>query len=163
MKATPVIKRQAARVLLFDDQERLLLLFDPDPVDGSYWYPPGGRIEAGESPEQAARRELIEEVGANVVDIGPVVLRRRARFTWHGQRLDQDEWHLLGRLRGPVVLQSRPDDNEAAAVAAHRWWSLPELRASDDRFFPEGLADLVERLLGPSEASAQAPDAGSGG
>jgi len=30
----------------------------PDPVDGSYWYPPGGRIEAGESPERAARREL---------------------------------------------------------------------------------------------------------
>jgi 8-oxo-dGTP pyrophosphatase MutT (NUDIX family) len=159
MKATPVIKRQAARVLLFDDQERLLLLFDPDPVDGSYWYPPGGRIEAGESPEQAARRELIEEVGIDAVDIGPVVLRRHARFTYHGQRLDQDEWHLLGHLRGPAVLRSRPGDNEAAAVAAHRWWSLPELRASGERFFPEGLADLVESLLVPSEAVAQDPDA----
>lgn len=163
MSATPVINRQAARVLLFDDQERLLLLYDPDPVDGSYWYPPGGRIEAGESPEQAARRELIEEIGADAVDIGPVVLRRRARFTWHGRLLDQDEWHLLGRLRGPVILQSRPRDNEAAAVAAHRWWSLSELRASGERFFPEGLADLVERLLVPSEAAAKSPDAGSGG
>jgi 8-oxo-dGTP pyrophosphatase MutT (NUDIX family) len=147
MKATPAVKRAAARVLLFDDQERLLLLFDPDPVDGSYWYPPGGRIEAGESPEQAARRELIEEIGADAVDIGPVVLRRRARFTYRGQDLDQDEWHLLGRLRGRAVLQARPDDNEAAAVAAHRWWSLAELRTSGERFFPDGLADLVERLL----------------
>ncbi len=160
MKAIPVIKRPVARVLLFDDRGRLLLLFDPDPVDGSYWYPPGGRIEAGESPEQAACRELIEEVGTDAVDIGPVVLRRRARFTYRGQRLDQDEWHLLGHLRGPAVLQSRPGDNEAAAVAAHRWWSLSELRASGERFFPEGLADLVERLLEPSETGAQGPDAG---
>src|ERR1035437_8899725 len=160
MKAIPVIKRRAARGLLFDDQERFLLLFEPAPVDGSYWYPPGGRIEAGESPEQAARRELIEEVGADAVDIGPVVLRRRARFTWHGQRLDQDEWHLLGHLRRPAVLQSPPGANEPAAGAAHRWWSLPELRASGERFFPEGLADLVERLLAPSETGAQGPDAG---
>jgi 8-oxo-dGTP pyrophosphatase MutT (NUDIX family) len=163
MRATPVIKRQAARVLLFDEQERLLLLFDPDPVDGLYWYPPGGRIEPGESPEQAARRELIEEVGVDAVDIGPVVLRRRARFTWHGKRLDQDEWHLLGRIQGPVALESRPGDNETAAVVAHRWWSLSELRASHDRFFPEGLADLVEHLLGPSEPVAHSPGGTSGG
>lgn len=149
MRSTPVIKREAARVLLFDDQERLLLLFDPDPVDGSYWYPPGGRIEPGESAEQAACRELMEEIGTAAVEIGPVVLRRRARFTYHAQRLDQDEWHLLGRLRGPAVLRARPGDNEAAAVAAHRWWSLAELRASGDRFFPEGLVELVERLLVP--------------
>jgi 8-oxo-dGTP pyrophosphatase MutT (NUDIX family) len=147
--ATRATKRAVARVLLFDNQERVLLLFDPDPVDGCCWYPPGGRIEAGESPEQAARRELAEEVGADAVDIGPVVVRRRARFTYHGQRLDQDEWHLLGRLRGPVVPESRPGDNEAAAVAAHRWWSLAELRASCERFFPEGLADVVEGLLKP--------------
>ena len=163
MKAAPVIKRAAARVLLFDDQERLLLLFDPDPVDGLYWYPPGGRVETGETPEQAARRELMEELGVEAVDIGPVVLRRRARFTWHGQNLDQDEWHLRGRVRGPVVLQGRPGDNEAEAVAAHRWWSLAELRASGERFFPEGLADLVERLLKPDETCAQDPDPGSGG
>jgi hypothetical protein len=33
-----------------------------------------------------------------------------------------------------------------AAVAAHRWWSLSDLRTSTERFFPDGLVDIVERL-----------------
>ncbi len=41
---------------------------------------------------------------------------------------------------------TRTNDNEAAAVAAHRWWSLPDLRNSTDRFFPEGLVEIFERL-----------------
>lgn len=45
-----------------------------------------------------------------------------------------------------MVGPSRAGDGEAAAVAAHRWWSLSDLRASRERFFPEGLAKIVERL-----------------
>jgi len=78
MKTAPRTKRSVARVLLFDERGRLLLLFDPDPEQGGYWYPPGGRIEPGESPEEAARRELIEELGLDVPNLGPVLLRRRA-------------------------------------------------------------------------------------
>lgn len=148
MKNSEGIQRPVARVLLFDEQERLLLLFDPDPDPewGAYWYPPGGRIESGEEPEAAARRELVEELGLHLVDLGPVILRRRARFTYRGKDFDQDEWHFLGRVREPAVVASRPGDNETAAVTAHRWWSLAELRDSSDRFFPDGLVEIVERL-----------------
>lgn len=140
------IERPVARVLLFDELDRVLLLFDPDPEWGGYWYPPGGRIEPGESPEEAARRELAEEIGLDVPDLGPVVLRRRARFVHGGRQLDQDEWHLLGRVPSPVIGSARAGDSEAAAVAAHRWWSLADLRASDERFFPEQLVGIMERL-----------------
>ncbi len=68
------------------------------------------------------------------------------RFMWRDQLLDQDEWHLLGRVDVPDIGSGRPGDNEAAAVAAHRWWSLADLRLSADRFFPEGLVEIVERL-----------------
>lgn len=146
MKQPHVIQCDVARVLLFDQQDRLLLLFDPDPERGAYWYPPGGHIEDGESPEATARRELNEELGVDVADLGPVILRRRAQFAYRGQLFDQDEWHLLGRVDGPEIRSSRSGDNEAAAVAAHRWWSLADLRLSADRFFPEGLVEIVERL-----------------
>jgi 8-oxo-dGTP pyrophosphatase MutT (NUDIX family) len=142
------IERPVARVLLFDELGRVLLLFDADPEWGSYWYPPGGRIEPGESPEEAARRELVEEIGLDLPNLGPVVLRRRASFVYDGRQLDQDEWHLLGRVESSRIGSSRPGDTEAAAVAAHRWWSLADLRASHERFFPEELIDIMERIRG---------------
>jgi 8-oxo-dGTP pyrophosphatase MutT (NUDIX family) len=143
---TEPFKRPVARVLLLDELGRILLLLDSDPVTGRYWYPPGGGIEPGETPEAAARRELIEEVGLDVPVLGPVVLRCRARFTYRGRQLDQDEWHLLGRVERPVVGPGRAGDNETAAVAAHRWWSVEELLASSDQFFPEGLAAIVDDI-----------------
>jgi 8-oxo-dGTP pyrophosphatase MutT (NUDIX family) len=158
MKAPPTIKRPVARALLFDEAGRLLLLFDSDPDGGAYWYPPGGRIESGESPEEAARRELAEEAELDVPDLGPVVLRRRARFAYGGRRFDQDEWYLLGRVESPVVGPGRAGDGEAAAVAAHRWWSLADLHVSRELFFPQGLVEIVERL----QVQANAPDGVAG-
>lgn len=157
MDPLPVIGRPVARVLLFDDRDRLLLLFDPDLDRGAYWYPPGGRIEPGERPEEAARREVAEEIGHDT-EIGPRVLRCRAQFTYGERRFDQEEWHFAARMPEAVVPVSRPGDNEAGAVAAHRWWSLAELRVSTDRIFPEGLADAVDRFLAGAPEQNSVPD-----
>ncbi len=51
-------KIRAAGVLLVDPEGRVLLA---QRRDGQGWSVPGGHIEAGEMPEQAARRELKEE------------------------------------------------------------------------------------------------------
>lgn len=50
--------------ILFKDSGEMLLTTRPDgkPYAG-YWEFPGGKIEAGESVEQALRRELHEELG----------------------------------------------------------------------------------------------------
>jgi len=41
--------------------------------DRSTWELPAGHLQAGESADQAARRELFEETGALVFDIHPIV------------------------------------------------------------------------------------------
>jgi 8-oxo-dGTP pyrophosphatase MutT (NUDIX family) len=141
------ISRPVARVLVLDPSDHILLLFDDRDVEReAFWYPPGGRIEEGETPEQAARRELAEEIGLET-EIGPLVLRRRARFTYRGRFFDQDEWHFVAHVDRPASLVSRQGDNEAAAIAAHRWWSIPDIEATHETIFPEGIADVLQRLV----------------
>src|SRR6202165_3182580 len=60
----PKVSRPSARIIRLDDRGRILLLRWRDPFDGSTkCEPPGGGIDAGETPLQAARRELVEETG----------------------------------------------------------------------------------------------------
>nr|WP_246483502.1 NUDIX domain-containing protein [Paenacidovorax monticola] len=58
----------AVGVLLRSDGALLLSTRPPGKAYAGYWEFPGGKIEAGETVEQALRRELIEELG---VTIGP--------------------------------------------------------------------------------------------
>lgn len=53
-----------AGCVILDDYDRLLLLHRAG--DPGQWELPGGKVEAGESPELAAMRELSEELGVSV-------------------------------------------------------------------------------------------------
>ena len=60
-----LIRRRAVRAVLFDSQDRLLLVRCQDPYDptcGFWWTTVGGGLEVGESDEVALRREVVEEV-----------------------------------------------------------------------------------------------------
>ena len=83
---TVPLERRAARVLLVDEAGRVLLqnCCDPaDPAAGSWWNTMGGGIDPGETPEQAAVREVHEETGwhvdpASVTPLGFLHLRHGA-------------------------------------------------------------------------------------
>jgi 8-oxo-dGTP diphosphatase len=60
-----------AAVIRRDD--RLLVCERPSHKrHGGLWEFPGGKVEDGESDLEATRRELVEELGVDVLEVGPV-------------------------------------------------------------------------------------------
>ena len=58
--------------VLIDPEDRFLLTSRPEgKVYAGYWEFPGGKLEAGETVEQALRRELIEELGITIGAVQP--------------------------------------------------------------------------------------------
>ncbi|PPK95959.1 ADP-ribose pyrophosphatase YjhB (NUDIX family) [Kineococcus xinjiangensis] len=143
--------RSAARVVVLDGASRVLLVRGGDPaVPGSrWWFTPGGGIAAGESPAEAAARELAEETGIAVAPAaltGPV-LRRAPVFEWLGRSCRQEELFYLARLPSPPRL-SRAGWTalERATLDDVRWWAAGELAVTADDVYPPSLAEHVERL-----------------
>lgn len=150
--------RPAARVLLLDPNDRILLIecIAPDEPDRRFWIAPGGGLEPGESAEQAARRELWEEVGDIEARIGPAVWTRRHVFDWEGKRYDQRETFFLGRtpVHGAQPAALQPD--EMNFILQFRWWRLEEILdpPTGTTFAPRRMGPLLQELLrdGPPPA-----------
>ena len=64
----------------------------------SWWITAGGGRDEGESAEAAARREVLEETGLRLDELGPVVLTRSAEFEFEGAWIVQDEVFFIARV-----------------------------------------------------------------
>ncbi len=72
---------RGASMAVFQDDAVLLVQRGRPPLAG-LWSFPGGKLEAGEVPEQAALREVREETGIEALIIGPLGLHK-ARVGTH--------------------------------------------------------------------------------
>jgi 8-oxo-dGTP pyrophosphatase MutT (NUDIX family) len=143
-------KRQCSKVLLVDEHERVLLFSGIDrtkPDVPPWWFPVGGGLEPGETPVEAAVREVREETGLVIVDPGPVVFTRSFTWDFEGEVYDQEEAFFLVRVETFTPLSHEWTDMEAATLRGSRWWTRGELRSTNEQVFPEDLADRLERLL----------------
>jgi 8-oxo-dGTP pyrophosphatase MutT (NUDIX family) len=138
------------RVLLLDASDRLLLLHCADtknPARAPYWVTVGGGVEPGESDEDAARREVREEVGIEDIEIGPLIARYRSVFTFEGVDYDQENDYYLARTEVTEVDGSGRDEIEVRSTLGHRWWTTEELTSSTEEFTCPGLGPLLDQTL----------------
>jgi 8-oxo-dGTP pyrophosphatase MutT (NUDIX family) len=122
----------------------------PAPWAQEGWLTPGGAIDPGEAPAQAAARELAEETGhlLTATGIGPAVAVDSGQ--WQdavGATISTTNWYFFARAASSHVDLSGQDDLERRDLLGHRWWTVTELHAARDLVFPVGLAGLLQRLL----------------
>ena len=144
--------RRAAKVLLVDEHHRVLLFCGIDrtrPEVAPCWFAVGGEIEPGETPASAAVRELFEETGLRIVDPGPVIMTRRFAWDFEGSAYDQEEKYFLVRTDEFEPVDEGWSRTERATLTGHRWWAVDDLQTTNEKVYPEGLADLLPTLLEP--------------
>ena len=145
-----MIDRVAARVLLVDRDDCLLLFRGCDPAKperGTWWFTPGGGLDHGESLSEGARRELREETGLVIDDLGSVVYERTLEFEFEGDRYHQTE-HFFFVRTDRFDLDARGwTEEERRSMLEHRWWTRAAISAGDETIYPEVLADLLDEVL----------------
>jgi 8-oxo-dGTP pyrophosphatase MutT (NUDIX family) len=119
---TKKIRRRVSVVVIHNDCILGFHAEDPHSLV-RYFFIPGGMIEEGESPEQAAVRETFEETGYQIEIVQEPAIERQYDFEWDGQINDCRTTFLKGRL-----LSQHPSAvNDAAYHRGVAWFSLDKV------------------------------------
>ena len=130
--------RTRAGVVLIDDDKVALIERHRAGLD--YFVFPGGGVDEGETPEQAAIREAMEELGVEVA------IKQKVAVIHFGQ--STQVYFLVDRVGGEFgtgtgeeYTDSDPDDPEEG-IYIPAWMPIHEL-PQHEKVFPEALSKLV--------------------
>ena len=126
--------RVAAGALFFDDQDNVLLV-KPTYKDG--WDIPGGYVEPGESPVEACRREVSEELGLDLL------IERLLVVDWAPSDSEGDK--LLFVFDGGLITSA---NKEAFALPREELASFDFIRPQAlDEFMPARLSRRLKAAI----------------
>lgn len=157
--------RRAVRGAVLDPQDRIMLVRFEFPTV-TVWATPGGGQEPGEDDDATLRRELDEELGLHVDEIGPHIWTRTHVIPFLDGRWDGQRDHIY-LVRAPAGFTPAPsltwEQLRAERLHELRWWTAAELAAAGDdriRFAPRRLPALVAELVRDGVPAAAPVDVG---
>jgi 8-oxo-dGTP pyrophosphatase MutT (NUDIX family) len=115
------LEHSAGGVIVEDG--RVLLIRTRNLEGAEVWTFPKGHLEAGETPEAAAIREVAEETGFNC-EISGELYKAEYSFFRNGRPVDKDvRWYRMDKRGGDGVPKT-PDE-----IAGMKWAALEEAKA----------------------------------
>jgi 8-oxo-dGTP pyrophosphatase MutT (NUDIX family) len=138
--------RRAARIIVLDPQGRALMFRYDVPGRPPFWVTAGGECEVGESFEDAARRELLEETGI-IADPGRQIARLTPEFiTVEGEPVQADERFFIVHVTEARIDTSRHTALEQRLMTQHRWFTRAELADWPEAVFPATINAMIEEV-----------------
>jgi 8-oxo-dGTP pyrophosphatase MutT (NUDIX family) len=113
--------RKSARIIVINPAGAVLLVRvnDSTPVNPdeprllAYWVPPGGGVDEGESYERAAMRELEEETGIELSEVGPQIWTRERQLMYRGEFKKYVERYFIAWADASRPLRNRTMESRA--------------------------------------------------
>ncbi|WP_457278983.1 NUDIX hydrolase [Polaromonas sp. P5_D5] len=144
------MRRRLSSRLLVLNRAKSLLLFRFAHKTGAlkgkdYWATPGGGLEPGETFAEAAVRELKEETGIFVADVGDSISQREFILRLaDGEEVIADERFFVVTVEDhQTVLRDHWTAEEVEVIKEHKWWNALELRLTSDIVWPDDIPEML--------------------
>ncbi|WP_111856313.1 NUDIX hydrolase [Acinetobacter oleivorans] len=150
--------RKSSRLLVINENHQILLFqftHTNDALAGqSYWATVGGGLEEDETFEQAACRELYEELGVVRQNVGTHVATRNFEMMLPSAEVVISEERLfIVFIKNTEVNTANWTEQEKLVISKSRWWTFDELSQTDEIVYPNNipniLADSLPEIFNP--------------
>lgn len=149
--------RKSVRVILLNPKGKFLLFlshFEPGSGLDPAWVFPGGGIEAGETPQMAAVRELFEETSLELPEELVSQEVAKIKHPMPDPRLFEsgEATFFVIQLQSEIEVKS---DNwtadEHRDTVLFKWWSMQEVLEQEPWIEPLGAIEILKRVLAPRQ------------
>ncbi len=142
--------RNSSRAIVLNKRNEIFLFrytFDFVAEKESIWITPGGGLDEGESFEEALKRELFEELGIELTEPAPFVFYRNPLYELkNGGTVQSEERFYLVACDDKTFSYDGWTESENKRMTAGKWWSVEEIRQSEETFFSKDIVEILERL-----------------